>query len=293
MNASPSGVLPVDKPEGPTSHDIVGMARRALGIRRIGHTGTLDPFASGLLLLCVGQATRIAEYLTRLPKVYRATVCLGVETDTADPTGQTVRTSDAWRDLDEARVREALLGQQGRIQQVPPAYSAKKVEGRRAHDRARSGETIVLEPVEVVIYRIEILEVSLPEVSFEVECSAGTYIRSIARDLGAELGVGGHLSQLRRTRIGAHNVTDAVPAAELGDAERVRRSWLTPLAALSHLPRVEVDEAEAKLIETGRAVATTTPTRPGLVAVSHGDGLLAIGEVEEEWIRPRKVFPRG
>lgn len=293
MNVSPSGVLPVDKPEGPTSHDIVGMARRALGTRRIGHTGTLDPFASGLLLLCVGPATRIAEYLTQLPKVYRATARLGIETDTDDLTGETVRTNDAWHELSEARVRDALLGQQGRIRQVPPAYSAKKIEGRRAYERARSGEELELEPVEVVIHRIEILEVSLPEVSFEVECSAGTYIRSIARDLGAELGVGGHLSRLRRTRIGAHDVADAVPAAELGDADRVMQSWLTPLAALSHLPRVEVGEAEAKLIETGRAVATSTPTRPGPVAVSHGDMLLAIGEVEDERVQPRKVFPRG
>src|SRR5688572_18456712 len=163
MTDALDGVLPVDKPAGPTSHDIVARARRALHIRRIGHTGTLDPFASGLLLLCIGNATRIAEYLIDLPKTYRARMRLGASTDTGDLTGSTVYESDGWRALDRDRVVEALRAQVGRIQQVPPAFSAKKVAGERAYDRVRRGEEVRLEPVEVEIFRIDVLEVDLPD----------------------------------------------------------------------------------------------------------------------------------
>ena len=292
MNVSRSGVLPVDKPGGPTSHDVVAAARRALGIRRIGHTGTLDPFASGLLLLCIGNATRIAEYLIDLPKTYRARMRLGASTDTDDLTGSTVYESDGWRALDRDRVVEALRAQVGRIQQVPPAFSAKKVAGERAYDRVRRGEEVRLEPVEVEIFRIDVLEVDLPDVTFEVECSSGTYIRAIARDVGAALGVGGHLRALRRTAIGRHSVADAVPLDRLGDPDATDAAWLSMLDALSHLPRVDVDAPGAAALRHGRPLSWRgdRPGRPGPVAIAHEGALLAIGEFDDQRLRPRKVL---
>lgn len=293
--AEASGILPVDKPIGPTSHDVVARARRALGERRIGHTGTLDPFASGLMLLCIGTATRLAEYLTGLPKVYRATARLGIETDTADRTGEPVRESEGWRELDEERVRASLEAQLGEIEQMPPAYSAKKIEGERAYELARRGEAPRLRAVRVVIHRIELLELRLPEVDFEVECSAGTYIRSIARDLGDALGVGAHLTRLRRTRVGRHDVADAVTLDELVDAERVRRAWIEPLDALAHLPRVDVDAPAAERLVNGRPIeaGSESVATDGPVAVAFENRLLAVGEWHGQGLQPRKVFPVG
>jgi tRNA pseudouridine55 synthase len=283
------GVLPVDKPEGPTSHDVVALARRALRERRIGHTGTLDPFASGLLLLCVGRATRIAEQLTGLPKTYDAVARLGQATDTDDRTGALLHESPGWRELDEARIQAALEAQAGERLQVPPAYSAKKVEGERLYRRARRGETVVPAPVPVIIHRIRLLDVALPEVRFEVECSSGTYIRAIARDLGADLGVGGHLTALRRTRIGAHPVAHALPADQLDDEAAVAALWLAPLDALAHLPRVDLDDGAAAALRHGRMVEL--PGAPdGLLRVAHDGRLLALARAESGRLYPRKVF---
>jgi tRNA pseudouridine55 synthase len=289
-----AGVLPVDKPVGPTSHDVVAAARRALRERRIGHTGTLDPFASGLLLLCVGSATRLAEYLTDLPKSYRAVARLGASTETDDHTGAVVATSEEWRTLSPERVREALSRMEGPLLQVPPAYSAKKVAGERMYDRARRGEAVELAPVPVHIYRIEVLSIDLPEVEFEVECSSGTYIRAIARDLGEALGVGGHLAALRRTRIGVHDVSRAVPLAALGEPEAVAAAWIPPAEALAQLPRVEVAEEAAAAIAHGKAVPAPAGGGEGaVVAVTAGGELLAVAEARGGLLHPRKVFPRG
>ncbi len=286
-----TGVLPVDKPEGPTSHDIVARARRALGTRRIGHTGTLDPFASGLLLLCLGRATRIAEYLTGLDKTYRATARLGAVTDTDDRTGAVLATSDAWRSLDAARVEEALQGLAGSQLQVPPAYSAKKVEGERMYARARRGEPVALPPVPVTIHRIEVLELELPDVRFEVECSSGTYIRALARDLGARLGVGAHLAALRRTRVGEHDIGAAIPAQGMDDPEVVRSAWITPAQALRHMPHVPVSAGQAaELGHGGPIFAPADLPAQELVAVCEGDDLVAIAECSAGMLRPRKVF---
>ncbi|HEX5727009.1 MAG TPA: tRNA pseudouridine(55) synthase TruB, partial [Longimicrobiaceae bacterium] len=247
-----NGVLPVDKPAGPTSHDAVAAVRRALGTRQVGHTGTLDPFASGLLLVCVGPATRLAEYLTALPKTYRATLRLGEATDTDDLTGETLSTDDGWRALSEDRVRAALAAQVGEIEQLPPRYSAKKVAGERAYAVARRGGEVERKPVRVQIHALRVLSVELPEVEFEVECGAGTYIRAIARDAGEALGVGAHLRALRRTRVGPHAVESAVPLDALGDGARVRAALLSPADALAHLPRVVLDEAGAGDVAHGR-----------------------------------------
>ena len=181
--SEPTGILPVDKPEGPTSHDVVARARRALRQRRIGHTGTLDPFASGLLLLCLGPATRLAEYLTALPKSYRAVLRLGQTTDTDDATGKVIAESDAWHSVTEAAFRAALAGQTGELDQLPPVYSAKKVDGERAYAAARRGEPVQRTPVRVTVYAAELVRFDPPFAEFTVDCSSGTYIRSIARDV--------------------------------------------------------------------------------------------------------------
>ncbi|MBR9990860.1 MAG: tRNA pseudouridine(55) synthase TruB, partial [Gemmatimonadetes bacterium] len=191
------GVLPIDKPVGPTSHDMVARARRVLGTRRIGHTGTLDPMASGLLLLCIGRATRIAEYLTGMDKRYSAVVRLGVSTDTDDAAGSVIAEHPV-AGITEADVERALDRQRGDISQIPSSYSAKKVGGERAYAMARQGREVNLEAVPVSIRELTVTRFDLPDIHIDVTCSSGTYIRAIARDLGADLGVGAHLTALRR-----------------------------------------------------------------------------------------------
>jgi tRNA pseudouridine55 synthase len=286
-----AGVLPLDKPVGPTSHDAVAAVRRALRTRQVGHTGTLDPFASGLLLVCVGAATRLAEYFAPLPKTYVATLRLGEATDTDDHTGEVIASSDGWRGVTREQVEAALAAQVGSIEQVPPAYSAKKVEGERMYAVARRGGEVERKPVTVTIHAIRIVSIDLPEVVFEVECGSGTYIRAIARDAGEALGVGGHLRELRRTRIGPHDVARAVPMDRLGEAEWVAGAMLAPAEAVSHLPRVVVDERGEAELRHGRAVAADGAGGEGPVALVSVDGaLLAIGEAAEGRVRPRKVF---
>lgn len=284
------GVLPVDKPAGPTSHDVVALARRALGERRIGHTGTLDPFASGLLLLCVGRATRLAEYLTGMPKSYRATLRLGVATTTDDRTGAEIARSEHWRTLAETDVIEALHAERGTRLQRPPAFSAKKIEGERAYRRARRGEAPEIAPVEVEVASIRLIACDLPDVAFDVECSSGTYIRAIARDVGERLGTHAHLTVLRRTAIGPHDVADALPLAALDDAAAVQRALLSPLAALPDVPRVELDDAHAQAIRHGRALDAAAVGGQDLVLLVHAGQLLAVARVRGGRIEPHKVF---
>jgi tRNA pseudouridine55 synthase len=290
--AAPYGILPVDKPVGPTSHDAVAAVRRALRTKAVGHTGTLDPFASGLLLICLGPATRLAEYFAPLPKTYVATMRLGVATDTDDHTGETITSSDAWSGLTRERIEAALAAQVGTIQQLPPAYSAKKVDGERMYAVARRGGEVERTPVTVTIHAIRIISTDLPDVVFEVECGSGTYIRAIARDAGEALGVGGHLRELRRTRIGPHDVARAVPMDRLGEEELVRAAMLAPADAVSHLPRVVADAGGEADLKHGRAVkAPEGFAADGAVAVvSAGGELLAVGEVADGTVRPRKVF---
>jgi tRNA pseudouridine55 synthase len=287
-----TGVLPVDKPEGPTSHDIVAAARRALGTRRIGHTGTLDPFASGLLLLCLGPATRLAEYITPLSKRYRAVMRLGEATETDDLLGRVIDRSGAWRDLREEDVRSVLAAFVGSIDQLPPMYSAKKVAGERLYAAARRGEEVDRASVAVRIHRIEVLAIRLPDVEFEVECGAGTYIRSIARDVGGALGVGGHLRALRRTRSGDFDVAAAVPVSDLGDAPRVRSSLVSPADAVRHLPAFTVTAEELPALTHGRALTLVAGRQvEGPVRLLSEDGrLLAIAESQGGRFQPRKVF---
>lgn len=289
---TPVGILPVDKPSGPTSHDIVALARRALGVRRVGHTGTLDPFASGLLLLCVGWATRLAEYLSPLTKAYTAVVRLGERTDTDDRTGGVIARSDAWRSLRRSDIEDALAAQVGHIEQRPPDYSAKKVGGRRAYAVARSGARPALTAEAVEVTRLEILELAPPDVTLAVECGAGTYVRAIARDLGEDLHTGAHLRELRRTRIGRFAVEDAVA---VGQPPPSREMWLDglqpPAVGVSHLPELALDDAAAEALRQGREIeALPAGGEDGVLAVLHRGALVGIAVRQAGRIRPRKIF---
>ena len=291
-HAPPVGVLLVDKPPGPTSHDVVAQARVALGFRRIGHTGTLDPFASGLLALCLGTSTRIAQYLSGLDKTYRATALLGVSTATDDVEGEVVKERAGWRGLHEPDVREALRALEGRLEQIPPQYSAKKVGGEPMYQKARRGESIPLDPVSVTVHRIGLEGMQLPYVTFAVECSSGTYVRALARDLGDALGVGAHLTELRRTAIGQMEVDEAIPLKALRPGAELERAHLSPAQALAHLPTVRVTHEEATRLAQGQPVTPELGAVPeeDPIAVLEGDRLVAVGYRAGDALRPRKVL---
>lgn len=290
--SSISGVLPVDKPAGPTSHDIVQIVRRSLGLRRAGHTGTLDPFATGLLLVCVGPATRLAEYLTSLPKTYHATMRLGVTTETDDLEGIVLRSDAAWGEVTRDQVDRVLASQQGEILQLPPKYSAKRIGGKRAHAIARAGGEVDRKAVPVQIHRIEMTRFDPPALDLEVECSSGTYIRSIARDVGESLGVGAHLVALRRSRIGDFSVDDALKPEQLASPDLVVEHLVAPLDAVGHLGRFFATPSDRDALRNGVSVALTegAPDASHFVAASEVGELLAIGEVRDGVFRPRKVF---
>jgi len=233
---APRGILLVDKPGGVTSHDIVARARRALNTRKIGHAGTLDPMATGLLVLGVGPATRLLTYIVGLDKTYEATIRLGVSTDSDDADGTATHRADggALAAVTDERIADGVAALTGPIEQVPSRVSAIKVNGRRAYDLARAGEHVELKARAVTVSRFEVRAVRRDaegvDVDVVVDCSSGTYIRALARDLGAGLGVGGHLTALRRTRIGPLGVTQAVTRLDPGSPE--------PAGAL--VPDVEV-----------------------------------------------------
>lgn len=224
--SSIQGLLLVDKPAGMTSHDVVQHVRRIYGERSIGHLGTLDPFATGLLLLLIGRATRLATFLDTEPKVYEAVIRFGAETDTDDETGTMIRTAAL---PSESDVRSGLETLTGTISQIPPAYSAKSVDGTRAYDAARRGEPLDLPPVDVAVHSWEIRELSHETLSAVVTCGGGTYIRALARDLGRLTSSAAHLSSLRRTRVGEFDIRDAATLEALGtDPARIRPLRVVP-----------------------------------------------------------------
>lgn len=293
MTAVPDGggVLPVDKPAGPTSHDIVARARKALGTKKIGHTGTLDPFATGLLLLCVGPATRLSEYLTGMDKEYVATARLGMRTDTDDLEGNPLEEREGWETLTREDLAEALTEFTGTLSQRPPDFSAKKIGGEAAHRIARRGETPELVPVEVTVHELELLDWTPPHVDFHVRCTTGTYVRALARDLGESLGYGAHLTALRRTRIGTVDVAGAVPGDDL-TIERSRDAWIGPADALEGLARVEAGDTDARRLATGQGIPAPRDLAEGdgPVAIVRDGALIAIATRREDTLRPRKVF---
>jgi tRNA pseudouridine55 synthase len=238
----PTGVLLIDKPAGITSHDAVDRIRRALHTRKVGHGGTLDPLATGLLLIGVGRATRLLRFLIDLPKVYEGTGLLGVETATLDADGEVVRRSPV--DVTEEKLRAAMARFLGTIEQVPPAYSAVKVAGRKSYEAARLGRPLEARPRQVRVNAFDLLSLQSPRFYFRVQCSAGTYVRSLVADVGRDLGCGAHLVALRRTAIGPYRVEDARPPDAPGP--------LLPLdRAVAHLQAVELTEDEARVAAHG------------------------------------------
>lgn len=257
VGATAEGVLVLCKPPGPTSHDVVAMTRRVLGQRRIGHTGTLDPAAGGVLALCLGRATRLAEYLTAADKEYRAEIVFGVETDSLDATGSVTSTQPV-PPLTGASVAAACQALTGLQQQVPPVVSAVRLDGERAYARARRGEAVSLPPRAVTIHRFDLLRLwhdgaGQWRALVDVACSKGTYIRALARDLAARLGTVAHLGFLLRTRSGPFALGASVTVEELADAAAVGeagRLLLPPAAALpADWPRVSLTEAEAMTLK--------------------------------------------
>jgi tRNA pseudouridine55 synthase len=279
----------VDKPPGPTSHDAVARVRRALRLRAIGHTGTLDPFASGLLLLLAGRATRVARFFDGLLKTYVGVARLGVLTDTDDCTGAPLGEPADLGGLDREQIAAAVRAMVGSYPQRPPAYSAKKVGGVRSYRRARRGEPVLLRDVPVTVQEAVLLELAGDRVTFRARVSTGTYVRALARDLGERLGVGAHLAELRREAIGRLRVEHAVPLAEIGPA-----TPLVPLSrVLDHLPAVALDEAQRADVRHGRRLrsggAEGQKAREPVVLTAGGD-VVAVARAEEGYLQPMVVL---
>ncbi|MBW1943050.1 MAG: tRNA pseudouridine(55) synthase TruB [Deltaproteobacteria bacterium] len=247
------GIILVDKGVGESSFDVVRKIKKALGIKKVGHAGTLDPFATGLLIVLVRQGTKLAPYLMSGKKTYRGTLRLGVETDTQDPTGQTVSTRPV-PEISLEEIRRHALGFIGEIEQVPPAFSAVKHQGKRAYEFARKGIAIDLKKRRVRIHSLEVLGVSLPEITFQVVCSGGTYVRTLAADLGKQMGPGAHLRELRRLGNGPFRVQDALHSEEIETprSRSVLEDGIIPLRnALPDMAEVHTDGVMAKRIRNG------------------------------------------
>ncbi|WBU38338.1 tRNA pseudouridine(55) synthase TruB [Homoserinibacter sp. YIM 151385] len=289
---APSGIVLVDKPGGMTSHDVVGRLRRAAGTRKVGHAGTLDPMATGLLLLGIESSTRLLTYLVGLDKTYTATIRLGERSSTDDADGEVEPVADAEGvGLDAVDAGIARLS--GPIEQVPSTYSAIKVGGRRAYDRARSGEEVELTPRPVVIREFARLaerrEPGRLDLDVRVSCTSGTYIRALARDLGEGLGVGGHLTALRRTAVGPFRIEDAAP---LGDG--VLDGLLAPAAVASELfPSAVLDDAQLRDLAHGKRVELDAPDAEVLAALAPDGRLAGLVRVRDGRLRVLVNMPTG
>jgi tRNA pseudouridine55 synthase len=277
------GLLLVDKPAGVTSHDVVDVVRRAHRTRKVGHAGTLDPMATGLLLIGIGRATRLLRFLGGLPKTYEGTLRLGVETSTLDAEGDVVR--EAAVDVTEAEVAAAMRALVGESLQRPPAFSAVKVGGRKLYEAAREGERLEADPRPIRVDAFDLLSFDPPDATFRVTCSGGTYVRVLAADVGAALMCGAHLTALRRTAIGPYAVDDAV-------APDGAREPLPIDAAVGHLPRLDLDTEEALAASHGRPLGPAGLTGP--YAVFGPDGrLIGVYEDDGPRARPQVILAPG
>lgn len=275
----------LDKPRGLTSHDVVARVRRVYHTRAVGHTGTLDPFATGLLVVLLGRATRLARYLSGLPKTYLATARLGQATTTDDLTGTPIEPPKDPGGVTDEQVRTVLAGLAGQRLQRPPPFSAKRIAGERSYQRARRGEAVELEPVAVTIHAIALVEYRNPDLTFRTTVSAGTYVRALGRDVGAVLGTGAHLTALRRESIGPLRVENAVALDRLAPETPL----LSPLDVLRHLPAAELDATARARVAHGNAVRH--PGLPeGAVALVSGQTLVAVAQTSGEWVKPEVVL---
>ena len=293
-----NGILLVDKPAGITSHDVVDRIRRAAGTRRVGHTGTLDPGATGLLVLCLGAATRLSEHLTGLDKVYEGAMRLGIVTDSYDMDGKVVAENPV-PVLTAADIQRACDRFAGEIMQVPPMVSAVKVGGERLYKRARQGEVVERAPRQVTVREFRVLSYEAPDAQIRVKCTRGTYVRSLCHDVGHALGCGAILASLRRTFVGQFSVEDALPVDQFRDRDEVA-SRLKPIETALTLPSVTVRSTSRGAVISGVALnpddlVSGCPVSKGWVQVKSESGrLLALGEVHVGptglWVHPKRVF---
>jgi tRNA pseudouridine55 synthase len=301
-----SGVVVIDKPEGLTSHDVVDRVRRALKLKRVGHTGTLDPFATGVLVVCLGKATRLQQFLTASDKEYVARVRLGFGTDTYDRTGKQTTPLLTSNGVRVEELQQIIDTFRGELKQVPPMYSAKKKEGVELYKLARRGETVERQPVTVTIYEIELIEEGgtvivnnqdgTRDFTLRVKCSAGTYMRSLADDIGRRLGCGAHLADLRRTAAGEFRIEQALKLdafEQLAGEARAPEAVIPVSRLLTHFPSVRMSEQDVQRIIHGQALVSTATGEQRYVRLIDGqDQLVAIGEhlPETRMIQPRIVF---
>ncbi|HXH69911.1 MAG TPA: tRNA pseudouridine(55) synthase TruB [Pyrinomonadaceae bacterium] len=307
-----SGILIIDKPEGLTSHDVVARLRRILKTKRIGHTGTLDPFATGVLVMLVGKATRLAQFLDKDKKEYEATVRFGFETDTGDVSGSPKQIQNSKFKIQNEEIKEVLKDFRGEIEQTPPMYSAKKVAGKKLYELARKGVEIERKSVKVTIYEIEITKDQKSktadlqkndfglwtlDVDLRVLCSAGTYIRTLAEDIGKKLEIGAHLAALRRTRAGQFDLSKAVTleeSEEIVSKDKLGEVLISMNDTLAHLPKVILSSEEVKNIQTGKKLKfedAEIANNQAVRMIDEAENLLAVGfyDKEQKFIQPRIV----
>jgi tRNA pseudouridine55 synthase len=299
------GVLNIDKPAGITSHDVVARVRKIIGERRVGHTGTLDPFATGVLVVLVGRATRLAQFLSGAQKEYEALIRFGYMTDTGDVAGRRLETETqakmrSAQSLRKEEIESAMESLRGEIEQTPPMYSAKKIAGRKLYEHARRGEEVERQPVRVTIHEFELItnsgeflranEDGSADLRVRVVCSAGTYVRVLAEDLGRKLGVGGHLAELRRIRAGNFKIEDAITLdelARLNETTSLNEVLISPAEALSAFPEIELDEKQAQATKSGIDLQvmqnSAAPWAEGdSVRLSYRGELVAMGKFDRE-----------
>lgn len=294
-------MLPIDKPPGMTSHDVIDRVRRRLNIRKVGHTGTLDPLATGVLVLCLGRATRLSSFISDHDKTYAAQIRLGVRTNTLDAEGDVVARRDNVPDRLED-VRDAVASFVGDVEQIPPMFSARKMDGRRLYQLAREGTEVARRPSRVRIYGIDIEDFRPPDLQLTVSCSKGTYIRTLADDIGRQLGCGAHLAGLRRTAAGPVRLDECVALDRLesiGSKEALQPFLMDPNRLLRDLPRLDLNAAQAGCFVHGRAVANVeagAALESGRLAraLCPEGGLLGIGRwrAADRLLRPVRVLRR-
>ena len=300
------GILIIDKPAGITSHDVVARVRRILQTKRVGHTGTLDPFATGVMVILIGQATRLAQFLDKDEKEYEAVLRFGFETDTGDLTGQMQNAECRMQNEEIGKVlaatdwAEVFAGFRGQIEQTPPMYSAKKIDGKKLYEHARKGETIERKPISLTIHQLEIIddsEIRNPQsaIRIRVACSAGTYIRTLAEDIGRKVGVGAHLAELRRTRAGKFNIEQSVTLENLEQIEDKQGALIPMDEAVSHLTAFTLNPDRVGKTKSGMSTrvfdaqfAVGQPIR----MIDEDGKLIAIGAYDEteNSVRPKVVL---
>ncbi|QDU37439.1 tRNA pseudouridine synthase B [Maioricimonas rarisocia] len=290
------GLLSINKPTGMTSRDVVNVVQDLVRPAKVGHAGTLDPLATGVLVVCVGPATRLVQYIQELPKQYRAQFELGKRSDTDDTEGAVEEVSDA-PDISREQLESLLPQFVGRIEQTPPVYSAVKVKGQRAYERARAGKPVELKPRPVTVYRCELTRFDFPRFSLDVECGAGTYIRAIGRDLGKALGSGAVMTALQRSGVGPFDVAQAIPLDQI-DAETLPRFLQDPAVAFRNYPSYQAPAEEAGLFRQGQPLRIpgvgALPDGRTIAVLDHDARFVGVGEFRSRrGLVPRLVMPEA